>query len=103
MIKSIRRTSVGRRLVKPAKTSRFHRDQEDIEAENIQGTRTITLYLNIHSSDDARPTPLVETPDMAKHIVVSETNRVGICGFSRGFTTAGQFKYVTKLDRKSVV
>ena len=97
MIKSIRRTSVGRRLVGPSKTARFYRDQEQIAAEDIQGKRTVTIYLNIHSSDNAHPEPLVQTPDMAKHIVVSETNRVGICGFSRGFNTTGQFKYVTKL------
>jgi len=97
MLKSIRRTSLGRRLVGPSKTARFHRDQEQIQAEDIQGKRTVTIYLNIHSSDDAYPEPLVQTPDMAKHIVVSETNRVGICGFSRGFNVTEQFKYVTKL------
>ena len=97
MIRSIRRTSLGRRWLGPAKTSRFRRDQEEIAAEDIQGKRTVTIYLNIHSSDSANPEPLVETPDMAKHFIVSETNRVGICGFSRGFSTVGQFKYVTKL------
>jgi hypothetical protein len=99
MLKSIRRTSLGRRLVGPSKTARFHRDQEEIAEEDIQGKRTVTIYLNIHSSDDAYPEPLVQTPDMANHIVVSETNRVGICGFSRGFNVTEQFKYVTKVRK----
>jgi hypothetical protein len=99
MFKSIRRSSVVRKLFGPAKTARFHRDKAVILAENIQGKRTITIYLNMHSSDKAFPEPLVETPDMANHIVVSETNRVGICGLSRGFNSTEQFKYVSSLRK----
>jgi hypothetical protein len=99
MLKSIRRSSVVRKLFGHTKSARFRRDQSAILAENIQGKRTVTLYLNMHSSDKAYPEPLVETPDMAKHIVVSETNRVGICGFSRGFNSTEQFKYVSSLRK----
>jgi len=43
--------------------------------------RTITIYIDLHSSDDVHPEPLPKDPHMAKHIVVVEAGRIGVCNF----------------------
>lgn len=46
--------------------------------------RTITIYVDLHSSDDLHPKPLPteeEEPNMAKNIVVVEAGRIGVCNF----------------------
>ena len=46
--------------------------------------RTITIYIDLHSTDDLHPVPLPteeEDPYMAKNIVVVEAGRIGVCNF----------------------
>ena len=94
MFKTLRKSILG-----PSKPRQFHIDQDAIEEENIQGKRTLTIYMHIHSEDKLDAPPLRITPNMAKHIAISEANRVGICNFSRGHSTLDEFKFVNNIRR----
>lgn len=43
--------------------------------------RTITIYVDLHSTDDVDPPPLPKDPHMAKNTVVVEAGRIGVCNF----------------------
>ena len=67
--------------------------------------RTITIYVDLHSTDDVHPTPLPTDPYMAKNIVVVEAGRIGVCNFEEDVETPREQRsrlgYLSRIyDRK---